>query len=123
MKIAQKNDFRVSETVKLIIKIDSSQSHTNIRNYLKLPKPIKLRDFFRNLSRNSEHEKTLCNDLISPFFILHVIDGFHILKLTKDRVFAHCNTLQNTFKPHFLSKHQQELHWPTFMSTFSSSSE
>ena len=67
IKCVRKNGFRFGKTVKLTIKIDSSQSHINICYYFKLSVPIMQREFSKILSRKPENVKTPFNDPINPF--------------------------------------------------------
>ena len=64
---ALKKGFRLSEIVKLTIKINSSLSNINMSYYLKVQIPILHRQFFRIISQNPEYVKTVCNDLNIPF--------------------------------------------------------
>ena len=65
--IARGNGYMFNQINKLIIKLYSNLSHTNIHYYLKLPIPMSHRKNLLKLSQNTDYIQSHCNDRRNPF--------------------------------------------------------
>ena len=67
LTVARQNGFIFNQRNKLTIKIYSHLRYIHISFYLKFPKPMCHRRFFRVISQHREYVDKFCNDLNNPF--------------------------------------------------------